>query len=230
MRTHTFLLGLVLGSSLAPAIQRGSRTGQETAQESNQESNQEEDEALPSRRRPAPLTDLREQESARMEQELLGAWELIDVFDPFYVHDPRLYRGFLMFADGFCSVHYQAVVEGTGVLGLRVDDFVQSEIYRYRIDQMGMLQLASKMGFNNLNDFFQLQFVGNTIAKEYAVDLVEGQLELTSFDGRRLTLRQVKGGEFPLGAIQKLQRTQGGRFDDPLDRDRRPRNFLGEDR
>ena len=118
--------------------------------------------------------------------------------------------------------------EGTGVLGLAVDDFVQSEIYRYRIDDLGMLQMASTMGFNTLNDFFELTFVGNTVVKEYQVSLFEGQLELTTFDGRRMTLRQVVGGEFPLSAIQKLQRTQGGRFQTPQDRANRPSNFLGE--
>jgi len=203
MRTQTLLLGLLTLTSLTslaarPALQdgAGARQGQESGG--------------------SPFTRLREAESARIEQEIEGAWDLVDFSSLDGIFDNQSYRGFAIFKDGFLSLHMHGLVGGPSFLGLGPDDELLSEIYRYHVEAGQRLLLAGVMGFNNMNDAEALEAIGNDVAWEYAVHLDRGTLELRGYDGTRFTFRQVKGGEFPKRALEILRRTQGGRFEDPL--------------
>ena len=164
---------------------------------------------------PPPFAAFAESERARIEEEMQGAWMLADLLIPEMVLPTEDARGFATIVDGFLTITIQLRLFNRGILRNRVDYFIQGEVYRYQLEDFNRLQLASVMGFNNTGETGQLEFVGAREFKQFDLTLNEGEMELRSLDGRRLTFTKVEAGEFPDEALKFLRRSRSGLYDDP---------------
>jgi hypothetical protein len=152
-----------------------------------------------------PLGGIFAGEAERLKKEIEGSWMLMEYVDPDEIPLEDAASGFMTFRDGFLT--WILSVEALEQRWFTVDDrvFLQTGAYRYRFDETASLQLASVLSFSNDTDDGDLQR-DPALAFEYTVTLVDGVLELSDPDGVRMTYRRIEAGEFPLQAIQRIER------------------------
>ena len=152
-----------------------------------------------------PLGGIFAGEAERLEKEIEGSWMLMEYVDPDEIPLEDAASGFMTFRDGFLT--WILSVEALEKRWFTVDDrvFLQTGAYRYRFDETASLQLASVLSFSNDTDDGDLQR-DPALAFEYTVTLADDVLELSDPDGVRMSYRRIESGEFPLNAIQKIER------------------------
>jgi hypothetical protein len=154
-----------------------------------------------------PVVGLFADEAARLMKEIEGSWMLMEYLDPEQVPLEDAASGFMTFADGFLT--WILSVEALEQRWFSVENFVllQTGAYRYRFDETASLQVASVLSFSNDSSDGDLQR-DPTLAFEYTVVLADGVLELSDRDGVRMTYRRIEAGEFPVNAIQRIERSR----------------------
>ena len=71
------------------------------------------------------------------------------------------------------------------------------------------------MGYTNANDRGELAFERSGATREYTFSVEDGELILTRSRSSRLTFRHLPGGaEFPIEAIQAIERGRMGVIDE----------------
>ena len=163
----------------------------------------------------APFTAYREEERAKNEQLISGAWRLARVETRSDRLGGRDIRGFAMFQDGYMSLVLigEQVVEGF----LTVDQVatqIQAGMYRYRVSDLETLQTASIMGFAN-PDSFDLVFEQVNEPREFLMELSETELRLNHPNGHWFVFTRMQSGIFPVEAVRALERNRAGRDTTP---------------
>ena len=157
-----------------------------------------------------PLRAFREDESARIEKELQGAWILMDYAIPAMVIEQEDVRGFAMFHDGYMTLSLQAREDVPGLFRPKTNYTVQSGAYRYRIEDGRSLQTDGLVGFLSSEETSGFDFRRVLEPTEYEVQVAGGELKLTRIDHRTFTFRRLERSEFSPSAIEKLNRLQAG--------------------
>ena len=157
-----------------------------------------------------PLRAFQEDESARIEKELQGAWLLMDYANPAVVIDQEDVRGFVMFHDGYMTLSLQARENAAGFLRPKTNYTVQSGAYRYRIADGRNLQTDGLVGFISAEQTGGFDFRSPLEPTKYEVQVAGGELKLTRIDHRTFTFRRLERSEFSPSAIEKLNRLQAG--------------------
>lgn len=157
-----------------------------------------------------PITSYQEGERARLEAGLPGIWAIVAYDAPGRTIDQQRVSGYVFLQDGFASITVQAQSLEQGVLGQELQVFFQGTVHRYRIGPLLKLQLASIMGFSNMNDEGAIELVGNHYVREHSIALADDQLTLTNEAGGRMVLRRVGKSDFPQAAEEFLRRNPGG--------------------
>ena len=187
MRAHLVVLGGLL-ATLGPATSRQEPPAQEAA----------------------PITAFREQERARIETEIEGAWILTAYQTDQTNVDPRDVRGFATFVDGYMSLVIQgrqvteSMLRGRG-LAFRV----QGAVFRFRIADNGRFQTSSVFGYTNATEDGGLEFERPDEVREYTMHLEGGELTLER-GPIRFTFRKVESTEFSQSALDALDRLHTG--------------------
>lgn len=149
-------------------------------------------------------------EQERLEEGLLGCWNLMLYEAPDQRIDPRQVSGFLTFQDGYSTIWWRSnrVVPGL-IVGSEVQELVQSEVRHYRVSEFLTLQTAPVHRVDTLTG--QLRVGGAMEPTEYTVELEEDlELVLTKLDGTRMTFRKIASERFPRWATDRLDETRGG--------------------
>ncbi len=157
-----------------------------------------------------PLRAFREDESARIEKELQGAWILLDYANPAVVIDQQDVRGFVMFHGGYMTLSLQARENVPGRFGPQKSYTVQSGAYRYRIEDGQHLQTDGVVGFISAEGTNGFDFHSVLQPTEYEVRVAAGELSLTRIDHRTFTFRRLEPSEFSASSIEKLHRLRAG--------------------
>ena len=160
------------------------------------------------------FTAFQEEESARLEKAVQGAWLLMDYQTTAFVIDPEDVRGFVMFYDGFMTLTLQAREESGGFFGTALEYTFQSGAYRYRIVDGVHLQVVGMIGFTNANEERELDFQAPLEPHEYVMTVADNELGLTRMDGRSFRFRKLERGEFTESSIDRLNRLRTGDFVD----------------
>jgi hypothetical protein len=154
----------------------------------------------------------------QLEEQLVGVWTLVGYDFVGRSLDEQRLQGFAVFLDGFMSITLQAqAAEPTRIFGgSDIGYYFQAGVHRYRVSEMMRLQTASILGFDNMNDDAQLDFIGATSVREHQLTLQGDLLTLFNEDGSRLVFRKTHKSAFPVYAIEHLRRNVGG---EPIDED-----------
>jgi len=218
MRTprNVLLLGTLLSLFAGLArLEPGRAPAQDPAQD---EQDEPEGPVLPG------LTAFSAREARRLEQEIEGVW-LLTSFEPRdRVVDPRDVRGYASFQDGFMTLLLQGRgLDPTAFIARSPTYFaVEAGLHRFRISPELTLQTAAVMGYTNANDEGVLAFDRSGATREYTISVEDGELTLTRSRSSRFTFRRLPGGaEFPIEAIQAIERGRMGIVDEFPDRRQR---------
>ena len=155
------------------------------------------------------LFGVQQEDKARLEEEIVGAWLLTGFDSPSELVDQEDIRGFAVFHDGFLSLTIQARTFNPEFLGDGVQYWVQGGGHRYRISDFGTLQTASILGFHNVNDDGVLVFEPASFPREYTITIADGALTLERSDGALLSFNRLQKSTFPNEAIDYLNLTSG---------------------
>lgn len=168
------------------------------------------------------LPGLRQAENARIEEELVGTWTLLEYRSPREVIERRDFSGFASFQNGFFTFLLRLDVLDETFLGPKPQTIVQAGVHRYRIEDGLHLQTATVMGFSNETDDFELQGEPTSFPREFEVTLEDDRLSLRRWDGLTLVFARADAtGTFPPKAAEALERNRGRRFTPPADWNRR---------
>ena len=157
----------------------------------------------------APLTAFTDAESARIEEEIQGAWILTGFATREGIADPEDYRGFAMFDDGFMSMSFQGQSLDPGIFTGPIAYSTQAGLHRFRISAQLTLQTAAVMGYISSDSNRSITFERSGQAREYNVRLIDGELVLSNVTGTRFTYRRVQSGAFPVNSARELERSRG---------------------
>lgn len=158
----------------------------------------------------APFTAYREEEKARMEEEIQGAWRLNMLETPSERFDDRVIQGFALFYDGYMALVLQGEQQVEGFLTVDQREYrLQAGIYRFQFSNQLTLQTASVMGFSNA-DAFDLIFERLDEPREFLVDLNERELRLNHPNGHWLVFEHMDTSIFPEEALRALERKRAG--------------------
>jgi hypothetical protein len=144
---------------------------------------QQEEPALPV----APAEQFREEIRARLESEILGAWQLDVYLEDGIPAPPGEIEGEIVFADGYMSIVIHAI--GFDEENQEEIPLAQAGIFRYQVDGFSALLTANVIGHaTGLDD---LEFEPSGVLREYALQ-VEGDL---------MRLRHRSGTTFSLSRV-----------------------------
>ncbi|MEW6071637.1 MAG: hypothetical protein AB1726_03445 [Planctomycetota bacterium] len=165
-------------------------------------------EEKPARRN--PLTAFQEDESARIDRELQGAWVLMEYKHPDILVPPEDARGFLLVHDGFLALSLQGREDRPGYFRMRREYTVQAGGYRYQILDGLHLQTAGLVGFSNANADGELDFRTALAPTEYLVTVAGDELTLVSLDHRAFRFRRLERSALPSQTTDLLNRLRAG--------------------
>jgi hypothetical protein len=157
----------------------------------------------------APRTAFAKGEAARIAEEIQGAWMLLEYQHATDVMNQQNVRGSAMFHDGFMTLILQVRQHAQTGWGIVPEFFVQSGMHRYRIDEFLRLQTSSVLGFVGDNvGGGGFTFDEDGLAREHRMTLRDDRLTLYHDDGGWMLFARVNAGQFPLEAIEELDRTR----------------------
>jgi len=159
-------------------------------------------------------------QSEELRQTVEGAWTLFDYTDPSDLALDDVASGFATFHDGFLTLVLSLETAESTLLGPREFLIVDTALYRYRFDERANLQLASVMGYTNETEDGKMSRYPVGRAIEYIARIDGETLELREPDGVVFSFRKITAGEFPEGAIRKLDRSRSGTEQWPVDEGR----------
>jgi len=161
-------------------------------------------------RRPGGVAVFRKNQRERIEEDLVGAWNLIRYDRHSKLVEQGNVRGFVMFQeDGFMTMTLQLRALEPDIFGNTLQFYIQSGAYRYRVSEQLRLQCATIMGYSNANERTQLRFEPASFPREYDVTVTKNELILRRFDGDTMTFHRMQENVFPQRAIDVLERTRG---------------------
>jgi hypothetical protein len=160
--------------------------------------------------RPAAMPSSAQQKS--LEAALTGVWNLVDYNIVGRSLDEQELQGFAFFLDGFMSITLQAQAAEPARFfgGSDIGYYFQAGVHRFRVSEMLRLQTASILGFDNMNDDAELDFIGATSVREHQLTLQGNLLTLYNEDGSGLVFQKSHKAAFPVYAIEHLRRNTGG--------------------
>ncbi len=166
----------------------------------------------------APFTSWLEEERLRREQEIAGSWNLISLETTSEFVDPADFRGFAQFHDGYLTFLLMGAEADSWTFGPGTVYTLLSGVYRYRVSHEGTLQIASMMGFDNLDGDFAFHRTGDAL--EFELSLEGDDLVLNQIGANRYEYRRLRKSAFPERAAERLRAERGGigydEDDDPV--------------
>lgn len=156
-------------------------------------------------RRPATFGQMRAARIAELEKELVGCWILNHVEMPDRFVEKSDVNGYVVFQDGLMASSMRMRDLG-GFFGTTPRYAVQSGLHRYRISDIGQLQMANVQSFSSMNDALEMVFDPPPGVRQYDAEIANGILTLRRSDGALLMFNRIAGGEFPAAAADQLRR------------------------
>ena len=157
----------------------------------------------------APRTAFAQKEATRIAAEIQGAWMLLEYQHATDAMDQSRVRGAALFRDGFMTLILQVRQKARTTRGIMPEFFVQAGIHRYRIDEFQRLQTASVIGFTGDDvEGGGFAFDDDGMPREHRVTLRQDRLTLHIDDGGWMTFARINAGDFPVDAIEELDRTR----------------------
>ncbi len=169
-------------------------------------------------KKPGGISGYRQSEKERLEQELVGAWILLEYRNPREVLERGHYSGFASFQSGYFNLMLRIDALSPSLLGPQPQTIVQAGVHQYRLTGDARLQTATVMGFSNDTPDFELQADPGGFPREFAVFLKDDALTLRRWDDLELVFRRADAtGSFPKRSADVLDRYRGRVFTPPDD-------------
>lgn len=156
------------------------------------------------------LTAQQEDAKKELEEHLVGVWTLTTYRSQLRTADLQQVAGFAMFQDGYMSIIMQAQAIEPGDLEGDIAFYFQAGTYRYQVSTRRTLQVASMLGFDNMNPEGEIQFIGNRSIREHPIVMNGDEMILSSTEGAQIGFRKLGPTGFPQSAVERIQRNPTG--------------------
>jgi hypothetical protein len=168
-------------------------------------------------KKPRGIPGFRLDEQARLEEELIGTWLLLEYTNPHESVERRHFSGFASFQNGYFSFLLRLEVLGTYFFGVRPQTIVNAGVHQFRVTE-NRLQTATVLAFTNENPAYELEAEPGAFPREFEITLADNQLSLRRHDGVEFVFRRIEdSGAFPKQAADVLERYRGRTFTAPED-------------
>ena len=136
-----------------------------------------------------------EKEIERLNEGIVGPWQLVSAEMPTRAIDPGRVKGYLLVMEGYLSleVHLQAVKSLPDTLGL----FFQTGTHRWRVNEQAKIETHSLIGMHNFTFDEEPEFQPPGERKTFEVQLDEDRLTLRKPGDSTLVFRRLGKLPFP---------------------------------
>jgi hypothetical protein len=136
----------------------------------------------------------------------VGTWKLTKYEAPDKIFDgaDRL-EGWIMIQDGYISWTVYGSEAIQSLFGEDVQANLEAKLFRYRVSRAQNLQMASVLGFSDLDETDGLVFDDGHNAMEYELIIDKRTLTLKDPGAESFTFRRMGTSSFPPRAIRALE-------------------------